>query len=191
MDKLTHWRSVPGELLLEASNTGEIRRLARKLVVKPRNELGQSTGNFRKEIPAGVISQWLKSTGYLMVSFMVDGKTHRRLVHRLVAKAFASGEFDGATVDHIDGDKTNNISSNLQWVTRSENTKRQNAAGRGAPKGENHPLAKLKDADIPTIFQMRAEGKSLSYIGKAFGVSGSLVHKITTSTRRLASSQPS
>ena len=29
--------------------------------------------------------------------------------------------FDGAVVDHIDRDSTNNHPSNLRWVTRSEN----------------------------------------------------------------------
>lgn len=42
-------------------------------------------------------------------------------VHRLVAMAFCNGYFDKADVNHKDGNKSNNISSNLEWCTRSEN----------------------------------------------------------------------
>ncbi len=42
-------------------------------------------------------------------------------VHRLVAQYFCDGYAEGLVVNHIDGDKTNNRSSNLEWVTRSEN----------------------------------------------------------------------
>ena len=164
---------------------GEIRRLARKLKVAPRNKLGQTTGNFRSEIPAGIVGQWLEKGGYMRITIRIDGKISKLRVHRLVAKAFVAGEFEGATVDHIDGNRLNNAPSNLEWVTLSENTKRQNACGRGSPKGERHPGAKLKDSDIPRLFAMRAEGKTLDAIGKEFGVSGSLVHKITSGIRRV------
>ena len=39
-----------------------------------------------------------------------------------IAKEFVDGYFDGAVVDHIDSDPTNNHPSNLQWITQSQNT---------------------------------------------------------------------
>lgn len=42
-------------------------------------------------------------------------------VHRLVADSFYDGEHDGLDVNHIDGNKTNNHISNLEFCTRSEN----------------------------------------------------------------------
>ena len=54
------------------------------------------------------------------MSVPIQGKTH--LVHRLVAKAWlASTWFEGAEVNHRDGNKRNNHISNLEWVTRQEN----------------------------------------------------------------------
>lgn len=45
-------------------------------------------------------------------------------IHQLVAKLFVDGYKDGYVVDHIDGDKTNNVYTNLRWVTHSENIKK-------------------------------------------------------------------
>lgn len=180
------WRPVDGFPYLEVSSIGRVRRLERLLEVAPRNEKGKSLGNFRKRIEGGVVKQHVLSNGYYSVDVVYTGKRHRFLAHRLVAFAFVPGHFEGATVDHIDGDRLNNRATNLQWVTRQENSRLQNAAGRGVPKGEQHPGAKLKNSDVPVILGLRQCGLSLDAIGRKFGVSGSLIHKITTGKRRAA-----
>lgn len=46
-------------------------------------------------------------------------------IHRLVASAFCFDTyFEGATVDHIDANKTNNYYKNLEWVSQKENARR-------------------------------------------------------------------
>lgn len=72
----------------------------------------------------------LNKHGYLVVVLSNDlGKTTCK-VHRLVGKAFVSlpkefnNNYDIATIDHIDGNKLNNHYTNLEWVTREENTSR-------------------------------------------------------------------
>ncbi|MNK85165.1 hypothetical protein D3C87_1050380 [compost metagenome] len=130
------------------------------------------------------MKQHVLKNGYSSVDIVYSGKRHRFLAHRLVASAFVPGHFECATVDHIDGDRLNNRAINLQWVSRQENTRLQNVAGRGAPKGEQHPGAKLKDSDVPLIISLRRSGMTLEAIGCRFGVSGSLVHKITTGQKR-------
>jgi len=67
--------------------------------------------------------KWLKpattSNGYKSVR--LNNKTQN--LHRLVAEAFCDKPEGCNQVNHIDGDKTNNHASNLEWVTMSENHK--------------------------------------------------------------------
>lgn len=173
-----NWVPVAGwEGWLEVSTLARVRTLQREAPSAREHQIKQLR-------PAKVLSPWLNHSGYLTVSTLRDGKRTKQFVHSLVAKAFVPGWFDGATVDHRDGNKTNNLPENLEWVTRQENSRRQNADGRGVGRGEKHPSAKLADAEIPKLFQMRSDGLSLNKIGRHFGVSDSLVHKITTGLRR-------
>lgn len=63
----------------------------------------------------------MNSCGYLRVQLCDDKRRIRPFVHRLVATYFVPGYFEGAVVNHIDMDKTNNCADNLEWVTPSEN----------------------------------------------------------------------
>lgn len=58
-----------------------------------------------------------------------DGNQVNVHIHVLVARKFVEGWFEGAFVNHKDGDKHNNHSSNLEWVTRSENEKHAHRTG--------------------------------------------------------------
>lgn len=44
-------------------------------------------------------------------------------IHRLVATYFIKNPYNKPVVNHIDGNKQNNIVSNLEWVTTQENTR--------------------------------------------------------------------
>lgn len=67
------------------------------------------------------IPQIKTNTGYNSV--WLSGKFY--LVHRLVAQLFVGIPDGDLVVDHIDRVRTNNHFQNLQWVTRSENSKRR------------------------------------------------------------------
>lgn len=60
--------------------------------------------------------------GYLRVSITIDRKRKTYKVHRLVAEHFIDNPNLLPQVNHIDGDKTNNYASNLEWVTNKENS---------------------------------------------------------------------
>ena len=50
-------------------------------------------------------------------------------VHRLTAVVWVPNPFGFDTVDHIDGDKSNNSKDNLRWVSRSTNISLGHASG--------------------------------------------------------------
>ena len=61
--------------------------------------------------------------GYLRINLQFEGKHITKTIHRLVYETFR--EYDvNFTIDHIDGDKTNNNLENLQLLSFSENTKK-------------------------------------------------------------------
>jgi hypothetical protein len=60
--------------------------------------------------------------GYLIVCLFEDGKRYYKKIHRLVATAFIENPENKPCIDHIDGQKENNVCSNLRWVTPKENT---------------------------------------------------------------------
>lgn len=59
--------------------------------------------------------------GYKYVDLSKNNKTTRFGVHQLVAMHYVKGRFDGAVVNHKDGNTLNNHYTNLEWVTQREN----------------------------------------------------------------------
>lgn len=60
--------------------------------------------------------------GYFQVKLTNNIKISKTFtIHRMVAQAFVPNPFNKPQVNHIDGDKHNNMVENLEWVTASEN----------------------------------------------------------------------
>jgi hypothetical protein len=62
-----------------------------------------------------------RSSGYSNVVLCNDKGQFTRMIHRLVAEHFVEGYFEGAVVNHIDGNNRNNVASNLEWTTVKDN----------------------------------------------------------------------
>ena len=57
---------------------------------------------------SGLIKTFPDKDGYLKAAIVIRKKTNNRFVHRLVYEAWVGEIPEGMTVDHIDGDKSNN-----------------------------------------------------------------------------------
>jgi hypothetical protein len=112
------WKDIAGyEGIYQVSNLGRVRSLDRK--VNKMTRYGKiATFNLKGKLLTGTTT-W---HGYQRVNIRhTDGKFYPRLIHRLVAKVFVPGYFEGADVNHIDENKQNNRFDNLEWVTKKEN----------------------------------------------------------------------
>jgi len=81
-------------------------------------------GKIKNNITKRLLTLTHKGDGYISIRLNYRGHGKTYLVHRLVAIEFCKDEgvFRELQVDHIDGNKTNNSSDNLRFVTSSQNS---------------------------------------------------------------------
>lgn len=70
-----------------------------------------------------------KSNGYLYVDLYKNNKAHKIPIHRLIAETFIPNPENKPTVDHINGNRTDNSIENLRWATYSEQNSRFGTVG--------------------------------------------------------------
>lgn len=119
-----------------------------------------------------ILKPGLGGTGYYTVS--LSGKTHKVAV--LVANAFIDNKNGLDVVNHIDGDKTNDCVSNLEWVSYSQNS--QHAYNSGLHKPSK--IWKIPYSDRCEIAFKKKLGINYTTIFKnnSYGVTKSAIQRI-------------
>ena len=123
--------------------------------------------------------------GYLQSMFLDDnGKYATKKIHKLVAIAFY-GVCKDKEVNHKDGDKKNNNSDNLEYVTRSENVKHafDNGLAKGL-SGSKNGNSKLTEDQVRYIRERKKYGGlhwGREQIANELGISSAHVKDIANS----------
>lgn len=109
------WKPVPGFPYYEASNHGRIRSVDRFV----RNKWGSFTKR------CGQILKLTPHRGYFSIRLSNGERIINFGVHQVIAMAFHGLPPFGMVIDHVNTNKIDNRPENLEYVTNSENVKRQ------------------------------------------------------------------
>ena len=116
--------------------------------------------------------------GYVTVSIRSSSKMYTKLVHRLVAGAFIPNPENKPTVNHIDGNKSNNDLSNLEWATHKENINHAISTGLRNTSGINAPSNIYSEEIVHKVCKLLEASKSPKEISELLGVSTNLPNRI-------------
>lgn len=111
------------------------------------------------------------SAGYPLVVLNKKGVPPKTAnVHRLVLTAFVGPPPKGYQCGHLDGSRTNNMLSNLKWITSSENQLHRRLHGTSA-QGEANGFSKLTDEKVRRMRARYAQGNiGIRALAKQFGI---------------------
>jgi len=88
-------------------------------------------------------------TGYCQVNLVKNKKITTKSVHRIVADAFIPNIDNKPDINHINGNKKDNSTNNLEWCTQSENSLHAHRIG-------------IKTNKCKTILQYDKEGNFIA-----------------------------
>jgi len=122
--------------------------------------------------------------GYLRLVLWFNKKYHNIAVHRLLAIHFIKRPKGKTQVNHIDGNKTNNAISNLEWVTPQENRRHSTYLKLQKPRrGTKHHNNKLSNKDIKEIRKLCKDNCPHDMISSIYNVQPGAISKIKLRTR--------
>lgn len=150
------WKDVLGYPDYQVSNMGRVRKYVKKY-----------DNYMLLKVHPNVL------TGRHYVTMYNGGKRQNLSVPRLVAFSFVSGHSDeNCTVNHIDGDVSNNKASNLEWTSQAENNKKAYDLGRTKVVAHSKN-GKFKEIVLDDKYSF----KTIRALAKFLGVSETQAHR--------------
>lgn len=150
-------------------------------------------GQIRNNKTGKVLKLNVNGEGYLHVTVKPsgrNGKAYGIRVHREVAKAFVPEVSEKTFVNHIDGVKTNNHYTNLEWVTNQENldhAKKLGLTQKCAQIGSKNHKTKLTDEQVGFIinnYSPRHKKFGARALAKTLKVDHSVIVRIASGDER-------
>jgi flagellar hook protein FlgE len=122
------WKDIDGyEGLFVVSDQARVKSMTRRV-----NRGGGTT----RSVPEKIMAQFVNEKGYIIVHLSINRVVKTVKLSRLVATAFVANPLNMPEVNHDDGNKSNNLPSNLSWTNRSGNLKHAYRTGlRPSPVG--------------------------------------------------------
>jgi hypothetical protein len=154
------WKPIPEFEDYQVSSNGRVKITANSATRKER-----------------ILKPLIQNRGYYRVALWKDNKPYFRSIHRLVAQAFITYMNHKPQVNHIDGDKSNNHFTNLEWCTAQENME-HSVINRISACGERNGKSKLKATDIPLIRERLNNKERVIDIASDYNVSGATIYDI-------------
>ncbi len=115
-------------------------------------------------------NEYINYKGYLVARIKTQGNSFIRMKHRLITQTWLSNPFKLTEVNHIDGVKTNNTLTNLEYITHKNNM---------IHATKNNLLKNQHNVSLYKNNEFYKEFPSLKELGKYLGVGGlALVSKI-------------
>src|SRR5690606_26581156 len=89
-----------------------------------------------------ILKGGLTRSGYLTIVLCKNKKRYNKLIHRIIAETFLG--LSEKQVNHKNGIKTDNRLENLEWVTRSQNSRHAIDTGLFVPNFDEIAIKKRK-----------------------------------------------
>lgn len=158
------WKIIPRtNNLYECNQKGEVRRVVSLVSNQPKTK----ADGFRK-VGGKILSPKTKNNGYKELNLTINTQTNKSFyVHRLVVETWIGEIPSKMTINHIDGDKSNNNLSNLEIVSYSDNMKHAYKLGLNKikpKKGEDHALSKTNEKEVLKIRKEHKKHRSIKQL---------------------------
>jgi hypothetical protein len=173
------WVDIEGyEELYSISTLGRVKSLER---------YRQNHGRLQK-VESKIKSTRKDKQGYVLLDLYKDNKPKTVRVHRIVAEAFIPNPNNKETVNHIDGDKSNNNINNLEWASAKEqnehfykrNLKSKENIEKAVKAMNKVQSKKVKCLNDETVYE------SVSEAARQIGITGSLIARCCRGERKSA-----
>lgn len=148
-----------------------------------KNYLIDTNGDIYSNRIKRLMKPHLMECGYMRVRLVCDnGDKKSFLIHRLVAMTYIPNPEDKSEVNHIDGIKTNNTLSNLEWVTRHENQQHAFSEGLNTNSGEGNGRSLITEKEVLQIYWKLYNGARNIDVCREYNLSTTAVMEIKSKT---------
>jgi hypothetical protein len=164
---MEEWKDIKEyEGLYQVSSYGKVRSLPKEWVI--------GKGGIKKH-DGMILKPGIQTMGYYYVNLYKNKKIKFIAVHRLVAKAFIQNDDNNLVVNHIDGNKINNNSNNLEWISQKANIEHALDNNLTNNKGEKNGKSKLTEKEV---LEIRSLKLSYGKLAKLYNVSPGTIYQI-------------